>query len=188
VREFTRERHEALIRRAVGAIRAVDPARTIVVDGVDGGNLALPELADLGLVHSGRGYQPYPVSHWGAEWWDGWRDGDAPTYPGTVYDGKRWDRSALEDVYAPWRAVEASGTTVHIGEFGCYVHTPNADALRWLGDVIGLFREFRWGYALWQFEGPFGIVGHTRPGARFERRSGYDVDVELLDLLLAGRV
>jgi endoglucanase len=181
---FTRERHAALVRRAVAAIRAIDLERPIVIDGLDGGNLAMPELADLGLTHSGRGYQPYPVSHWGAEWWDGWRAGDAPQYPGVSFEGKRWGKDDIRTFYEPWRSVERAGTPIHIGEFGCYEQTPNPDALRWLTDVVELFREFGWGYAMWQFEGPFGIIGHRRPGARFEIRHGYLVDVDLLDLLV----
>lgn len=191
LRGFTRELHERLIRRTVAAIRRVDPVRPIVIDGLDGGNLAMPELADLadvGVSHSGRGYAPYPVSHWGASWFDGWKDGDAPRWPGVRYEGRAWDVDALRDFYEPWRTVAASGVPVHIGEFGCYDQTPNEDALRWLGDLIGLFREWGWGYAMWNLEGPFGIVGHRRPGARFEERAGYLVDIDLLELLLAGRV
>ena len=169
------------------AVRGIDPDRPIVIDGLDGGNLAMPELGDLGLVHSGRGYAPYPVSHWGADWWQGWREGDAPRWPGVVYQGRAWDRDDLRAFYEPWRAVERAGTPIHIGEFGCYNRTPNEDALRWFGDLLELFREFGWGFALWQFEGPFGIVGHGREGARFESRDGYLVDVELLDLLLGAR-
>lgn len=185
---FTRENHAAVIRRTVEAIRAIDRDRPIVIDGLDGGNLAMPELADLGVTHSGRGYQPYPVSHWGAEWWDGWKAGDGPSYPGGLYEGRRWDRDALRAVYEPWRAVERMGTAIHIGEFGCYRHTPNEDALRWFTDLFSLFHAYGWGFALWQFEGPFGIIGHGRPGARIERRNGYDVDVDLLELMLGSRV
>lgn len=184
---FTREKHAALVRRTVAAIRDIDPSRPIAIDGLDGGNLAMPELADLAVTHSGRGYQPYPVSHWGAEWWQGWRDGDAPRYPGVLYAGARWGLPELRAFYEPWRAVERSGATIHIGEFGCYNKTPNADALRWFGDLFGLFREFGWGYAMWQFEGPFGIVGHGRSGARIEQRDGYAVDVDLLELMLNAR-
>jgi endoglucanase len=185
---FTRERHTALIRRTVAAIRAIDPDRPIAIDGLDGGNLAMPELANLGVTHSGRGYQPYPVSHWGAEWWDGWKAGDAPRYPGVLYEGKRWGPDDLRSFYEPWRAVERLGASIHIGEFGCYNKTPNADALRWFGDLFGLFREYGWGYAMWNLEGPFGIVGHGRPGARVEQRHGYPVDVDLLELLISSRV
>ena len=185
---FTRERHAALIRRTVAAIRAIDPDRPITVDGLDGGNLAMPELADLGVTHSGRGYQPYPVSHWGADWWDGWKAADAPRYPGVLYEGKRWGKDQLRTFYEPWRAVERLGAPVHIGEFGCYNQTPNSDALRWFGDLFGLFREYGWGYAMWNLEGPFGIVGHGRAGARTEERHGYAVDIDLLELLTSSRV
>lgn len=182
LRGFTRDVHEAVIRRTVAAIRSIDPDRPITVDGLDGGNLALPELADLGVTLSGRGYQPYPVSHWGADWWDGWKLGDAPRYPGVLYEGKHWGLTDLRAFYEPWRETERAGAAVHIGEFGCYIRTPNADALRWLTDLVGLFHEYGWGYAMWNFEGPFGIIGHGRPGARIERRGGYDVDVDLLEL------
>jgi hypothetical protein len=53
---------------------------------------------------------------------------------------------------------------------------------------MSLFKEFRWEYSLWNFEGPFGIVEHGRPGARYETMQGYRVDRELLDLLLDNRV
>ena len=56
-RGFTRDVHAEVIRRVHAAIRSVDPARTIVINGLAGGHLAMPELADLDAVHSGRGYQ-----------------------------------------------------------------------------------------------------------------------------------
>lgn len=185
---LTRPKHAALIRRAVAAIRAIDPARAIVIDGLGGGHLAMPELADLGVTHSGRGYQPMPVSHHRATWWPGHALAPAPIYPGVVWEGQVWDRATLRAFYAPWRAVESAGATVHIGECGCYNQTPNDVALRWLRDLFGLFGEFGWGYALWNFEGPFGIVEHGRPGARYEQLHGYRVDRDLLDVLLEHRV
>ena len=185
---LTRANHAALIRRTVAAIRAIDPDREIVVDGLGGGHLALPELADLGVVHSGRGYQPMPVSHYEAGWWDGHAAAPAPMYPGQVWEGRVWDRAALREFYQPWRAVEAGGARVHIGECGCYNKTPNAIALRWFSDLFGLYKEFGWGYALWNFAGDFGIVAHGRPGAVYEEIGGYQVDRALLDILLESRV
>ena len=186
-RGFTREIHERLMRRTVAAIRSVDPGREIVLDGLGGGHLAMPELADLGVVHSGRGYQPMPVSHFEAKWWSGHVGLTSPIYPGTPWEGLTWDKETLREFYVPWRAVEDQGNRIHIGEFGCYARTPNDVALKWLGDLFALYREFRWGYALWNFEGPFGIVDHGRPGARFEDVMGYSVDRELFDLFLDGR-
>ena len=69
LRGFTRDAHEAVVRRTVAAIRVVSPHRPLVLDGLDGGNLAMPELADLGTTQSVRGYQPMRVSHSGAPWW-----------------------------------------------------------------------------------------------------------------------
>ena len=187
-RGLTRENHAALIGRTVAAIRAVDPGREIVIDGLGGGNVAMPELASLGVTHSGRAYQPYPVSHWGAPWWDGWNTPlAAPEYPSTVYGGQVWNRETLHDFYRPWREVQALGAPVHIGEFGCYVYTPNHVALRWFRDLFSLFRQYGWGYALWEFEGAFGVVNHGRPGTAYEQVSGFKADRALLDLMLEGR-
>lgn len=184
---LTRENHAALMRRTADAIRAVDPAREIVIDGLGGGHLAMPELADLGVIHSGRGYQPMSVSHYGASWWSGGEGLPEPAYPGE-YNGTLWNRESLRAFYQPWRDVEAAGATVHIGECGCYNKTPNGVALRWLGDLFGLYKEFGWGFALWNFEHDFGIVEHGRPGAVYEDLHGYKVDRRLLDIILASRV
>jgi hypothetical protein len=184
---MTRKRHAALIRRTVTAIRTIDPDRAIVIDGLCGGSMAMPELADLGVTHSGRGYHPMPVSHHQATWWSGYKLSPKPVYPGLRWLGRRWDRSALRDAYLPWRELEQRGVAVHIGEFGCFNRTPNDIAFRWLSDLFSIYKEFGWGYAMWNFEGPFGIVGHGRPGAGFECIDGYPVDCALLDLMLESR-
>jgi endoglucanase len=185
---LTRQNHAALMRRTIAAIRAIDPAREIVIDGLGGGHLAMPELADLGVVHSGRGYQPMPVSHHQAQWWADSAAAPAPVYPGVQWDGISWNRESLRHFYRPWRDVEAAGARVHIGECGCYNKTPNDVAMCWFADLFGLYKEFGWGFALWNFAGDFGIVEHGRPGARYEELHGYKVDRELLDLLLESRV
>ena len=184
---LTREGHAALIRRTVLAIRQIDPLREIVIDGLGGGHMAMPELASLGVIHSGRGYQPMAVSHYLAEWWSGSRGMPIPVYPQTDWDGKIWDRQQLKQFYQPWREVEAAGAPVHIGEFGCYNKTPNDVALRWFGDLFSLYKEFGWGYSLWEFSGSFGIIGHGRPGTYYEDFLGYSVDRALLDLMLENR-
>jgi aryl-phospho-beta-D-glucosidase BglC (GH1 family) len=182
LRGFTRDAHEAVIRHAVGAVRAISPDRPLVIDGLDGGNLAMPELADLGVTQSVRGYQPMSVSHYQASWWPEHRGLPAPSYP-CDHDGRWWDEAGLRQFYAPWRELEAAGVPVHVGEFGCYEHTPDEVARAWFADLFDVFGQFGWGFALWEFEGPFGIVGHHRPGAVFERRDGFAVDRHLLDLM-----
>ena len=75
-----------------------------------------------------------------------------------------------------------------MGEFGCFNKTPNHIALRWLADLMSVWQEFGWGYAMWNFKGPFGIIDHGREGARYENINGLNVDRDLLDLMLACRV
>lgn len=190
VRQYgmSRKNHASVMRRAAAAIRAIDPSREIVIDGLGGGNIAMPELADLGAVHSTRGYQPMPVTHYGAVWWNDWQKAPPPVYPGLKWKRKVWNRDALIAHYAPWRDVESLGVPIHIGEFGCYSKTPNDVALRWFTDLLGLFKAYGWGYSLWNFEGDFGIVNHGRPGAVYETFDGYKVDRALLDLLLENRI
>ncbi len=185
---MTRKNHAALIRRAVAAIRAIDAHRGIVIDGLGGGFLAMPELAGLGVVHSGRGYHPMPVTHHKANWWSDHVHAPAPKYPGLRWQGRIWDRTSLRDSYRAWREVERRGATIHVGEFGCFKHTPDDIALHWFSDILSIYKEFGWGYALWQFQGPFGIIDHGRTGAKFERIRGYQVDRALLELMLTNRV
>lgn len=180
--------HEKIMRRTVEAIRSIDPDREIVLDGWEAGNLALPELADLNVIHSGRGYQPAPLSHYLAPWWPEMMTKPMPVYPGTPYGDKIWDKQTLREYYQPWRDVESQGTRVHIGEFGCFNKTPNDVALRWFNDLLSLFHEFRWGYSLWNFTGSFGIVNHGRPSTTYENWHGFQVDRALLDLYLKYRV
>jgi len=186
---FTRKRHEKVIRRTINAVQDIDPDRLLIINGICGGGEAIPELADTGTVHSGRGYAPFTVSHYQAGWVDlgsnyKWQP---PVYPG-LSDGYMWDKAALRAYYKPWRKVEDTGTGVYIGEFGCYNKTPNDVALRWFSDLLSLYREYKWGYALWNFKGPFGIVDHGRPGTRYENIDGLSIDRELLDLLIENMV
>lgn len=185
---MTRQNHAALIRRTVAAIRAIDPNRPITIDGLGGGALAMPELADLHVTHSGRGYHPMPVTHHQASWWSGHNRAPRPRYPGLIWHGRWWNRTALRNAYRSWREVEKRGAKIHIGEFGCFKHTPNEIAMRWFGDLFSIFREFQWGYAMWNFQGAFGIIEHGRPGAKPECISGYLVDRPLLELMLENRV
>ena len=185
---MTRKNHAAIIQRAVAAIRTIDSHREIIIDGLGGGYLAMPELARLGVTHSGRGYHPMPVTHHKANWWSGHTYAPEPKYPGLKWQGRTWDRAALQDSYRPWRDVESRGARIHIGEFGCFKHTPNDSAMRWFTDMLGIYKEFGWGYAMWNFQGPFGIIEHGRPGANFESICGYHVDRALLNLILAHRV
>lgn len=72
-------------------------------------------------------------------------------------------------------------------EFGCYEQTHDDVAQAWFTDLFSVFQEFGWGFGLWEFEGPFGIIGHRRRGSHFESRDGFLVDRRLLDLMIEAR-
>lgn len=185
---MTRDDHERVMRSTIDVIRAIDPTRPIVLNGIGGGHYAIPELADTGTVHSGRGYLPMTLSHQGAGWWTGWQGEPYPQWPGAVWMGKVWDKAALHELFEPWRQVAATGTPVMMGEFGCYNQVPNQMALAWLRDIMSIWKAEGWGWGMWNFEGAFGIIDHGREGAVIEEVMGYQVDRELLDLLLEMRI
>jgi endoglucanase len=185
---MTREIHKEIMTKTAGAVWAIDPGRPIIVDGLAGGNLAMPELSDLPLIQSTRGYQPMALTHYKAQWCEATLAIKSAGYPGTEWEGKTWDKSVLAEHYKPWLDLQKKGVRVHVGELGCYNEVDNRDALRWYSDLLGLFGEWKWGYSLWDFEGPFGVVDHGRPGTHYSEYNGYKVDKELLDLILANRV
>ena len=186
----SREDHERVMRTTIAAIRAEDPGRRIVIDGWDGGRTAMPEFLDLrdeNLIESGRGYEPHRVTHWHAGWLRGGSDWPMTEYPGHEIPGDPstplHNIDTLREYYAPWIALEKAGMQVHIGEFGAYDKLPNDIVLRWYSDLLSLYREYGWGYAMWNFEGPFGIVNTGRPGTRYEEYKGYSIDKELYDMI-----
>jgi endoglucanase len=165
------------------AIRAVSPERLIIADGNSGGNNVIPELTDLNLGQSCRGYWPGLVSHYQAPWvWKDPSKAPVPVWPGTI-DGKYYGREQLEEFYKPWIDLKNKGTGVHCGECGCWKKTPHNVFLAWFGDVIDILTKEDIGYALWNFRGDFGILDSGRADVNYSDWYGHKLDSKLLDLL-----
>jgi endoglucanase len=168
---------------AAKAIRAVSPNRLIVADGNGGGNNVIPELIDLDISQSCRGYWPGLVSHYQAPWvWKDPSKAPVPVWPGTI-DGKTYGRQQLEDFYRPWTELLEKGVGVHCGECGCWKKTPHDVFLSWFGDVIDILTKNGIGYALWNFRGDFGILDSGRADVNYTAWHGHKLDSKLLDLL-----
>lgn len=75
--------YSALALRATAAIRAFNPARPVVSDGLEGGNVPAKGLFGTGIIQSARGYWPFTVSHYKASWVDGSDSWPVPTWPPT---------------------------------------------------------------------------------------------------------
>ena len=165
------------------AIRAVSPHRLIIADGNGGGNNVIPELIDLKIGQSCRGYWPGLVSHYQAPWvWKDPSQAPVPLWPGTI-DGKDYGRQQLEDFYKPWIDLKDKGVGVHCGECGCWKKTPHPIFLAWFGDVVDILTKNGIGYALWNFRGDFGILDSGRTDVDYKDWYGHKLDSKLLDLL-----
>lgn len=183
------EKYEHVVRHLIKTIREVSPKRMIIVDGLDVGNRPLMSITDIdNIIQSGRGYQPMIISHYEANW----VYGNGPMYlpkeklgwpmkDGDNYYDKEWLQETLRRNWIPW---EQAGGTVHIGEFGCHNRTPHDVALKWLRDQFDIFREFGWGWSLWNLYGSFGVLDSGRQDVKYENYKGHKLDRRMMELIM----
>jgi endoglucanase len=177
------ELYRTVASGAAWAIREANPDHLIIADGNNVGNQVTPELFDLNVAQSCRGYFPHYISHYQAPWvWKDPSQAPTPVWPGTM-DGKEFGRKTLEEYYKPWIEVVGKGVGVHCGECGCWSKTPHDVFLAWFGDVIDILTKGGIGYALWNFRGDFGILDSDRADVNYTDWYGHKLDSKLLDLL-----
>jgi endoglucanase len=179
-------RHVEVVTALVKGIREEDSARLIVADGKDVGRTPIFGITELGVVQSTRGYDPMSVSHYKATWVPkaSYQTFKKPTWPLKGDDGMIWDKAALKTrLIDPWMKLVDNGVPVHVGEWGCYNKTPHNVALRWMRDLLSLWKEVGWGYALWNLKGDFGILNSTRKDVKYEKYKGHNLDRRMLELL-----
>lgn len=63
----------AVVRKIVAAIRAEDPKRLVISDGLQWGQHPIYDLRDLGIAQATRGYAPGELTHYKASWAGGER-------------------------------------------------------------------------------------------------------------------
>ncbi|MDO9040658.1 MAG: cellulase family glycosylhydrolase, partial [Bacteroidota bacterium] len=165
------------------AIRKSNPNHLVVADGNDVGSSVIPEITDLNIAQSCRGYFPHYISHYRASWvFKNPDDSPNVVWPGVI-DGKHFSRKNLEELYQPWIDLVKQGVGVHCGECGCYRETPHEVFLAWFGDVLDVLTENQIGYALWNFRGDFGVLDSGRKDVQYEDWYGHKLDRKMLDLL-----
>jgi endoglucanase len=171
---------------AQGALQAIhkeNKHRLVIADGNNVGNNTIPEIADLDIAQSCRGYFPHAISHYKAPWAN--KDPEhlpMPKYPGQV--GSQFlNRQMLEDYYKPWIEMKNKGVGVHCGECGCWNKTPHDVFLAWFNDVLDILSSNNIGFALWEFIGDFGILNSGREDVAYEDWNGYKLDRKLLNLI-----
>ncbi|HEV2859936.1 MAG TPA: cellulase family glycosylhydrolase [Pyrinomonadaceae bacterium] len=181
------EAYARAVRSAVSAIRREDPARLVVADGLQYGTRPVPELIDLRVAQSTRGYAPFQLTHYGARWVEGSDKWPVPEWPLRGDDGAPWDRARLgREQIEPWKELEKRGVGVHVGEWGAHNRTPHAVVLAWMRDQLALWRGAGWGWALWNLRGSFGVLDSGRTDVKYETLKGRKLDRAMLELLRAG--
>jgi endoglucanase len=168
---------------ALDAIKRENKERLVIADGNNVGNNVIPEITDLDIAQSCRGYFPHAISHYKAPWAN--KDPESlpiPKYPGQV--GNQYlSREKIEEYYKPWIELVKKGVGVHCGECGCWNKTPHDVFLTWFGDVLDILSANKIGFALWEFVGDFGILNSGRTDVAYEDWHGYKLDRKLLNLI-----
>ncbi len=180
------KRYVEVVTTIVQGIREKDSGRMIVADGKDVGRNPVYGLADLGLIQGTRGYDPMSVSHYTATWVpvEPFQTFDIPTWPLKADDGKIWDKAVLRELLIDnWKPIMGKGVQVHVGEWGCYNKTLHQVVLNWMRDMLSLWKEVGWGYAMWNLKGDFGILNSKRADVTYENFRGHLLDREMLELL-----
>ncbi|MBS1600351.1 MAG: cellulase family glycosylhydrolase [Bacteroidetes bacterium] len=175
--------YRKVAKAAAEAIRKENPDHLVIADGNNVGNTFIPEIIDLNIAQSCRGYNPGYISHYKAPWAN--KDPEhmpAPTWPGAL-NGKTFNREMLENYYKPWIDLAKQGTGVHCGECGCWNKTPHDVFLAWFGDVLDILNSNRIGFAVWEFRGDFGVLDSKRTDVQYEDFHGHKLDRKMLDLL-----
>jgi endoglucanase len=175
--------YRKLVKAAKTTIKANNTKHLIVADGNLKGQSVTPELIDLEVAQSCRGYVPSIISHYKAPW--KYKDtSNMPeiAWPGNV-DGEELNYKMLEDLYAPWIELTKQGIGVHCGECGCYNQTPHDVFLAWFKDVTGILSKNDIGFALWEMTGNFGILNSSRADVDYEDWYGQKLDRKLLTLI-----
>lgn len=170
----------------VDEIHKVDPGRFVWLDGMSTGKVPVKHFFDVPLTgQCFRGYQPSKFTHYG------FRSGKnlyglatTPRWPKGPDDKdmlwvkkkQAWEFSLQDCVPKDY--------PVMIGEFGCVAcGVDHESALKFMESNMEKWRSRGYGWAIWDYDGPFGFVESGRPDAEYIEVMGRKVDKKMLELL-----
>lgn len=164
----------AVVKRLAEAIRAEDSDRLIIADGLRWGQTPVWGLLDVRVGQSTRGYQPFRLTHFAASWVEGSDKWHVPTWPMDELDDegavrKHWDAAELRRTCVePWIRLRDESVGVHVGEWGAHNRTPHDVTLKWMRDLLTLWKQANLGWALWNLRGSFGVLDSGRQDVSYE--------------------
>jgi endoglucanase len=196
-----------LMNKAVTAIRAREPERTLVI----GANmwqiapnlkfLKLPE-GDKNIILSFHTYSPLPFTHYKANWTPLKAYTGPVHYPGQIITDEDYEKyidknnKALVDGMAEARLVwnkekllevfktglefaRSKNLQLYCGEFGCMPTVDRKDRLAWYSDMIDVLEGNNVAWANWEYKGDFGL--YVFDG---EKLKSNEVDNDFIGVLL----
>ena len=168
------------------AIRKILPEHTLLATGAFWSNLpgllALEPVDDPNVWYNFHFYEPHIFTHQGATWGEGYekdlRQVPYPSSPESVeqaillvqdetlkqylraYGGQRWNGQKIEaEILKAVGWAEKYGVRLLCNEFGAYRDyclPPFRQA--WIKDVRLALEKYQIGWAMWEFDGSFGLV------------------------------
>ncbi len=103
-----------------------------------------------------------------------------PVYFSEKTIGREW---LWETQLLKWDRYSKQGHGIIVGEWGAFNQTPHNVTLRWMEDCLKNFQKADFGWALWNFRGPFGILDSGRDDVQYEDYNGHKLDRKMLELL-----
>ncbi|MEW6358253.1 MAG: cellulase family glycosylhydrolase [Planctomycetota bacterium] len=160
------------------AFRLPDAARELSIENSDGDFLSFTELC---LRHpDGKEFRvAADVDWWGAKPAVHVISPDGKIQPSADFDPEK----RLSDYIQPWLDIAAQGETVFVGEFGAFNKTPHDVTLAWMKCWLERWRKARFGWALWNLRGGFGILDSNRADVQYEDFNGHKLDRKMLESL-----
>jgi len=167
----------------LAAMRRGAPRHTLIATGGSwstvSGLVAIRPVPDPNVVYTFHVYEPWLFTHQGVPWNGEGQLANLLPYPMDTtrcksalaqvtdslpltdardYCAGRWDAGVIADMLdraMQWR--ETHGVPLFAGELGAYCKAPSPDRLRWFRDVRVELEQRGIGWALWAWEGCFGL-------------------------------
>ena len=180
--------------KVAAAIREGAPRNTIIVAGArwsdDDDLVFLEPLRDTNVIYNFHFYDPHIFTHqgatWGAYYWHWTKGLKYPSDPESAariaaalpdpvdrfqvmrYGQERWGPVRMEaevNQVAEW--AHKYGVPVVCNEFGVFrfVADPN-DRAAWLHDVRSALEKYNMGWAMWDYDGGFGVLNRDANGKK----------------------
>lgn len=79
--DIDEDTYAGVVSKVADAIRAVSPDRLVVADGINYGMKTSEKIKNLKVAQATRGYQPFTLTHYKAEWAEGSENFPVPQWP-----------------------------------------------------------------------------------------------------------